>query len=868
MREVDYTPSYRAWMAALLTSVGSIAEIRRIITKTNGIGDPDYHSLRKLANSSTIAHWFGNRASLPAQEPKIVLSRLLDLMEMAVPVRPQGAIEGLAFSEVIDRLRLQRIANFTNRTDDAKINSQLYDLGFVAFPVESVDAFDIDRLGLESGLTDGELPKYCPRDQDAVLRTFLDSTSQNSLLVSGPYKSGKTRTLIESLKGSALLGWQVYWITPARQTEEVFLKLLDGIKSNTNIFILDDLQRFGFGKNIGKDQHFVKCLTAKGKILSTIGAKDLASWQVSRVDHSLEETLPTSSFVSGDFIGNLNEVHIRLEAELSDEELELADKYFGDRFLKNDLRRLASFFSSKEAIQARVSAMLNGEDEFTRAFVKAMVDQRILSPWGETKLNFRHFVEHQINLTNVLWDDKKFEETLDYALRPISPGGPHAVLVKNLEDRKLLQLSDAAWEAIKPNSWSPNGLEKLFSDPPEAAWQIASAGYVNQAVNYLQSLSNAQDDKGFYVLGLCLKELKMIPEAIASFEKAALKNNLDAVNEVAILFFESGDLIQSEKWFERLIESKDPSWILNLGRFYFRTGRTGKALTTLDHYWLLGGDDEEALNLLGQCKYKSGLPSEGRKIFEDLVNRGHTECLIDIGNGYELEGNFDMAHETFLKAILAGDEGARINLGNMFYRQGKFSEAERAWLECLKYAKDPETKGTVENKIGCIYLDLKDYEIAGTYFEKALKHGDAFAAANLAEIAKFFGHTDEALLRYEESIALGLNDGYLLLGNFLSKLGRAEEAKVTYLKGATRLHADCTAALGNFEANAANYQAAIYLYLKSVDLGCKWVYYNLSRCYSSVGDHESFKYWASRGVESGNEDCVELLKRDEFPLDI
>ena len=150
-------------------------------------------------------------------------------------------------------------------------------------------------------------------------------------------------------------------------------------------------------------------------------------------------------------------------------------------------------------------------------------------------------------------------------------------------------------------------------------------------------------------------------------------------------------------------------------------------------------------------EYLDGLPQATSKIKKTFTE----------GMEHKKKYEYDEAIKLFREALAQGTTGSQkvallILIGNCFFEQARFAEAEGHYKEAAaaaKEAKDQAGLATNYNNIGAIYQSKGDYDKALEYYQKSLKIteqiGDQAGLAttynNIGLICKSKGDYDKAL---------------------------------------------------------------------------------------------------------------------------
>ncbi len=122
----------------------------------------------------------------------------------------------------------------------------------------------------------------------------------------------------------------------------------------------------------------------------------------------------------------------------------------------------------------------------------------------------------------------------------------------------------------------------------------------------------------------------------------------------------------------------------------------------------------------------------------------------------------------------------KFNIADELYFNGKYEEA-------LKVFKSVEDKDfSVENYIGCCYINLKEYEKAKAVFEKLIKENSNFVRPyfNLGRVYLAQNDFEKALHYFNKALKVddADPDAYFYLGVYYEKQGNLEKAIEYYQK--------------------------------------------------------------------------------------
>ncbi len=308
-------------------------------------------------------------------------------------------------------------------------------------------------------------------------------------------------------------------------------------------------------------------------------------------------------------------------------------------------------------------------------------------------------------------------------------------------------------------------------------WQ--SAHFSRQENNYQESLDtlnkildiDPNSGLGFHHIGLTYYMMKEYDKALEYYERAFNETNYKSPllnHDLALTYrhFEKND--KAKEYLNKAIEifpsylnsyNLLADWYIDDSEFQSAETLLNKAISVEPRsamfYTLLGrtklnqNNNAEALHmykkaveidmhnsdaLLNLAKYYRDIEGDQEKalklmLIADLFDENNTEVLNSLGLIYGNNKDFDIAIEYFLKSIEANPDFSRPlnNLGNTYLLQNRYDDA----IPYLRKAIDAEPNW---------YLPYKNLGLA--YFNQ--------------------GNNGQAVIEWEKSIKLGLNEEYIL----------------------------------------------------------------------------------------------------------
>ncbi|MFD4444690.1 tetratricopeptide repeat protein [Nocardia sp. NPDC058519] len=168
---------------------------------------------------------------------------------------------------------------------------------------------------------------------------------------------------------------------------------------------------------------------------------------------------------------------------------------------------------------------------------------------------------------------------------------------------------------------------------------------------YWHEATNDCDTTTLIIVGVAAYYRDNTPAATTPFRKAAEAGDCDAMFVLGVLLAESGDLSEAKSWYRAAIKA----------------GHSG------------------AISVLGVLLTKRGDLSEAESWYREAVEAGHSGAMIDLGILLKQRGDLVQAESWYRKAIEAGQHSrAMVNLGFMLEQRGDLSEAESWYRKAIK----------------------------------------------------------------------------------------------------------------------------------------------------------------------------------------
>ncbi|MGW4123055.1 tetratricopeptide repeat protein [Nocardia sp. NPDC004711] len=209
------------------------------------------------------------------------------------------------------------------------------------------------------------------------------------------------------------------------------------------------------------------------------------------------------------------------------------------------------------------------------------------------------------------------------------------------------------------------------------------------------------------------------------WRKAADAGHAGAMSNLGVLLAERGDRAEAETWSRKAADAGDAVAMYNLGILLKRPDDRAEAET----WWRKAADagHTDAMYNLGVLLAERGDQAEAETWYRKAADAGHTHAMYNLGALLAERGDRAEAETWWRKAADAGDAVAMYNLGILLKRRDDRAEAETWWR---KAADAGHTHAM--SYLGTLLRERGDRAEAETWWRKAADAGDAVAALQLA----------------------------------------------------------------------------------------------------------------------------------------
>ena len=658
-----------------------------------------------------------------------------------------------------------------------------------------------------SHLTDGQHPKYGKREHDEVLdgRLYIAAAAESDIwesavILAGPSKSGKTRSLLEAIARFVDDYPLVKVVQPLPNKLHAALAIANkyGLSPNqpgtVNVILIDDLQ-------------FVPdrtAITGQSTLLDQLDSSQpwprLLEWTLTPTREivivaattwpSLTTTLDQASrSSSAEAIADqferrwltindtwtateFNELDAAFRTALSDE--------FGEE------RRVASTSAGKPIVQRRLTNLSayndasnpNLElDTLRRAqMVKALL-AFALRRHDPTKSDLLEMYRTLSLVTD------GFEHAFQWATTsPLS--GSWAIA--NETTSGGFRLADYLWEQaaeryseelVRDNAFREGATAKELLGTAEGLYQLDQQLAVSLVLQHIANSDYVDETPiAWFSLGVSENDAGRVDEARDWYRKVIESEHRDqtprAMINLGVIESDAGRVPEARDWYRKAIDSEHPDYapkaLYNLGVLVRDAGHFDEARIWFQNAIDSGHPDyaPKAMDNLGVLESIAGRFDEARMWFQSAIDSDHPDnaptAMYNLGYLESDAGRFDEARTWYRKAIDSGHPDyapqAMVNLGVFESGVGHLAEACR-WYRRAIDSGHPDHALKAANALGVAYRDAGRFDGARAWFQKAIDSGHpeqaTIAMINLGFLEYSADHTDAARKWWRKAADLG-----------------------------------------------------------------------------------------------------------------
>jgi tetratricopeptide (TPR) repeat protein len=483
-----------------------------------------------VAQAAGAAPWLRIAFAAIAAVGGIVALALLRLVQAAERREEQGKQREQAAAD--ERARAARLRTRLDR-----------------FGTLSAYALGVDHEAISSGAPGAEAAGYLPRDRDRDLRVALDSAAETGrpgmIVVRGPSKAGKSRTLFEAVRGHPRLAeaWTVAPIHREALAEALEPSGLPELGLGPLVIWLDDLELFvgparGMHAGLldalaGWERRVVVVATSGGKGAEQLAESRLAVPIEDLYRHPAVKTIPLSPRLSTE---ERAEARARYEPEVAAQVVEhgigeyLVAAPELERKLDEERHRPG------EASCPEGAAVVWAAIDWARMGMTTAIPQPLLREVWPNYLRGR------------AGSDDRFTSGLSWALRPLY--GSISLVEEALGGYRAYDYIAAYADQhhrreINPDTWD----RVLDLADPESAFQLGAVAYVREdAERCERAFARAEASTDSFVAGLAALNLGVVLEqrgdgegALTAYRRADDRGSAGGANNLGVLLQERGD---------------------------------------------------------------------------------------------------------------------------------------------------------------------------------------------------------------------------------------------------------------------------------------------------------------------------------------
>ncbi|HKB50698.1 MAG TPA: hypothetical protein VKC63_04655 [Solirubrobacterales bacterium] len=616
------------------------------------------------------------------------------------------------------------------------------------------------------GRADGE--RYLARDVDdqldAALKRALESASASLIVLNGPSKAGKTRTLFEAMRRSIP---DANWLAPAdaKAIDELMRPdAMPELDQPVAVLWLDDLELYVRVGAHGMHADVLERLSGSGRrwiVLATAGGKG-----ISQAGDTSQFSIPME-----DLLRHAEE--IRLSPKLSAEERDRLQGYAPDAAERIAQDGIGEYMiAGRELARKLDSGRHNhGADPSPhgKAIAHAAIDwQRagILDPIPRPVLRDIYAVylpEH------VDPGDADFDQGLDWARRPLYS----TVALLSGRDEFIpydyvVTVVENSGAEIEEEAW----LSFLEASTPEQAFDLG-------ALAFARSSGGSEIDWGKLAERANRKTMESSRRLLKAY----------AASNVGTILVERGDRKGAMAAYQQAEELGLGIGSVAIGNMLREDGDL-KAAEAAYERADEQGNDMGAYNL-GLLRLRAEDNAGAEAAFRRADTRGHDDAPVNLGKIFEDRGELDEAEAAYRRADERGGMLGAFALG--FFLETARNERGDA---LAAYARADE-RGSAEGAflIGIHLDECGDRRGAKEAFGRADERGDADGAYNLGILLYEDGELEEAKAAFRRADERGDAKGAYNHGAALEQSGELEQAEAAFRRADERGHPKASDAL-------------------------------------------------------------------------
>ncbi|MGW5317844.1 tetratricopeptide repeat protein [Nocardia thailandica] len=315
------------------------------------------------------------------------------------------------------------------------------------------------------------------------------------------------------------------------------------------------------------------------------------------------------------------------------------------------------------------------------------------------------------------------------------------------------------------------------------------------------------DTNTLFIVGMAAYFRDNTPAALATLRQAAEAGHRDAIVNLGTLLAQRGDLDAAEPWIRR----DDSFAMADFGRVLARRGDLGGAESWFRQAIEVGGS---AMVDLGDLLAQRGDLDGAESWYRRAIETGDSGAMTGLGDLIARRGDLDGAESWYRRAAEAGDSGAMTGLGLLLAWRGDLDGAESWFRQAIKAG----VSGVI-HEFGASLAQRGDLNAAESGFRQAIEAGDSGAMTGLGLLLAWRGDLDAAESWYRQAIEAGNSGAKFGLGLLLARRGDLDAAESWYRQAAEAGNSDAMTGLGLLLARRGDLDAAESWYRQGAEAG-------------------------------------------------
>jgi TPR repeat protein len=193
-------------------------------------------------------------------------------------------------------------------------------------------------------------------------------------------------------------------------------------------------------------------------------------------------------------------------------------------------------------------------------------------------------------------------------------------------------------------------LPRKYSEIFEETHEFVRQGQYEKALKVLEEIENEEDGVKFRLKGYCYAALQEPKIAEQYYLQAIEKGDVNALNNLAVLYNNQGKTEAAEQYYLQAIEKGHVNALNNLAVLYSNQDKSESA----------------------------------EKYYLQAIEKGHVNALYNLALLYSNQGKIESAENYYLQAIEKGDVNALNNLAILYNNQEKTEAAEQYYLQAIE----------------------------------------------------------------------------------------------------------------------------------------------------------------------------------------